>query len=66
MIQYIQLLVTGQPTLNGMISNQNLFSPCVAFRVVGTPVKHINSKWDLFAFFIVFNVQSIEISQELS
>lgn len=55
MIKYIQLLVvTGQPTLNGINSNQNIFSPCVAFRVVGTPVKHINSKWDLDAKFYCF------------
>lgn len=43
----IQLLVSGQPTLNGINSNQNRFSPCVAFRVDGTLVKHINSKCHL-------------------
>lgn len=54
MIQYIQLLVTGQPTLNGLNSNQEIFTPCVAFRVVGTPVKHINSKWDFDVMFYLF------------
>lgn len=25
---------------------QNIFTPCVAFRVAGMPIKHINSKYE--------------------
>ncbi|XP_062544650.1 uncharacterized protein LOC134211611 [Armigeres subalbatus] len=30
-------------TVDDMIPNQNIFTPCIAFRVVGTPIKHINN-----------------------
>ncbi|GAB0097709.1 uncharacterized protein DMENIID0001_133750 [Sergentomyia squamirostris] len=26
-----------------LLPNQNIFTPCVAFRVVGTPIKHVNN-----------------------
>lgn len=35
----------GKVASNRMMHNQNMFSPCVAFRVIGHPVKHINSKY---------------------
>ncbi|XP_037034695.1 uncharacterized protein LOC119073375 isoform X2 [Bradysia coprophila] len=56
---------TGQPTLNGMIANQNIFSPCVAFRVVGTPVKHINNVTEV-SFQLETNVSSVISSDGLS
>ncbi|KAJ6644246.1 hypothetical protein Bhyg_09213 [Pseudolycoriella hygida] len=56
---------TGQPTLNGIISNQNLFSPCVAFRVVGTPMKHVNNVTEV-SFQLETNVSSVISSDGLS
>ncbi|KAG4075263.1 hypothetical protein HA402_003054 [Bradysia odoriphaga] len=53
------------PTLNGMIANQNIFSPCVAFRVVGTPVKHINNVTEV-SFQLETNVSSVISSDGLS
>lgn len=47
------IIVTGQKVVKAA---QNIFSPCVAFRVVGTPVKHINSKYSILLYILVFHV----------
>ncbi|XP_055608316.1 uncharacterized protein LOC129755719 [Uranotaenia lowii] len=30
-------------TLDDVLPNQNIFTPCIAFRVVGTPIKYVNN-----------------------